>query len=217
MILFDLDGTLIDSNGVWTQIDIDFLAQRGHPCPKEYSAAVAHMTFPEAARYTKARFSLRESPEEIQRIWLSMAQEQYSSRIPLKEGVLDYLLQQSAQGVPMGIVTSCMEPLCTAVLRQHGIEGLFCQVTTTAQVAKSKSSPDVYLLAARQAGLPPQECTVFEDSPVAARSARGAGMQVVGVYDFFYADCRQEMTALCHQYIESFSQLLSPSYSPQDR
>ncbi len=208
MILFDLDGTLIDSNGVWTQIDVEFLSQRGLPCSMEYSAAVSHMTYPEAARYTRDRFHLKESPEEIQRIWLAMAWEQYSSRIPLKEGVLDYLLQQSAQGVPMGIVTSCMEPLCTAVLRQHGIENLFCQITTTAQVTRGKTFQDVYLLAARQAGFPPETCTVFEDSPAAVAGAKAAGMRVVGVYDSFYAADRREMASLCDRYIDSFFQLL---------
>ncbi|MCD8004573.1 MAG: HAD family phosphatase [Oscillospiraceae bacterium] len=208
MMLFDLDGTLIDSNGVWAQIDVDFLSQRSLPCPKGYSAAVAHMTYPEAARYTKDRFHLQESPEEIQRVWLDMAREQYGEHIPLKKGVLEFLQRQSARGVPMGIVTSCMEPLCAAVLRRHGIETLFRQIITTAQVSRDKGFPDIYLLAARRAGIPPEDCTVFEDSPVAARGARAAGMRVVGVYDPFYAASRREMAALCDQYIESFSQLL---------
>lgn len=211
MMLFDLDGTLIDSNGVWTQIDVDFLTQRGLPCTQEYSAAVAHMTYPEAARYTQQRFHLKESPEEIQEIWLSMARKQYSSHIPLKEGVLDFLQQQAAQGIPLGIVTSCMEPLCRAVLRRHSIDSLFCQVTTTAQVSRSKAFPDVYLLAARQAGVAPETCTVFEDSPVAAGGAKAAGMRVIGVYDPFYAAFQQDMYALCHRYIHSFCELLSPT------
>ncbi len=207
MLLFDLDGTLIDSNQVWSQIDLEFLGERGFSCPPDYSNAVAHMTYPEAARYTKERFHLPESPEQIQTIWTAMAMDQYRSRLPLKEGVMDFLTAQASNGSRLGIVTSCMEPLCQAVLCRHGLWSLFERITTTAQVERGKAYPDIYLLAARLAGVPPETCTMFDDSPVAVAGAKAAGMRVIGVYDPFYESRQEELRSGCDRWIRSFRQL----------
>ena len=65
-ILFDMDGTLLDSNGIWLDIDIEFLGRRGiSPVPEDYTDYVTHHSAPDAARYTRERFSLPETPEEI--------------------------------------------------------------------------------------------------------------------------------------------------------
>ncbi len=207
MLLFDLDGTLIDSNGVWSRIDREFLSARGISCPADYSAAVADMTHPEAARYTRERFQLPESEEEIQKIWLDMAEEQYGSRIPLKEGAADFLAGEHALGTPMCVLTSCMQPLCDSVLSSHGIRDLFRDVITTDQVKLSKAFPDIYLLAARRCGSSPEDCVVFEDSPTAAAAAAGAGMPVVGVLDPYYAGRRPELERVCRRCIHDFSEL----------
>ena len=65
MLFFDLDGTLLDSNGIWLDIDVEFLGRHGiAPVPEDYTWYVAHHSAPEAARYTRARFGLPETPEE---------------------------------------------------------------------------------------------------------------------------------------------------------
>ena len=64
-IIFDLDGTLVESNGVWSQIDIDFLGERGFEVPDDYGKVVSAMDFRQAAIYTKERFGLPESIEQI--------------------------------------------------------------------------------------------------------------------------------------------------------
>lgn len=207
MYLFDLDGTLVDSNGIWFQIDLDFLAQRGLAPDPEYTDFVAHATYQDAAVYTQRRYHLMESPEEILQIWADMARDAYAHTIPLKPGVLDYLLQQKAAGKRLGVVTSCMRHLCRAVLEQHGIYELFDHVTTVKEVTRDKSHPDIYLLAAEKGGVRPQDCTVFEDSPSAADGAKAAGMRVVGVYDSFFAPREEEMRRKCDVYIHSFEEI----------
>lgn len=208
MKLFDLDGTLIDSNGVWAQIDLDFLSARGLPYSREYSDNVAHITYQQAAQYTKDCFGLNESIEEIMGIWSDMALDAYAHHIPLKDGVLEYLEQETRKGEKLAIVTSCMEHLCGAVLQRHGIREFFCQITTVNEVSRDKKFPDIYLLAAQKAGASPAACTMYEDSPTAVKGARSAGMRVVGVYDPFYSIYEKEMRSFCDDYISSFRQLL---------
>ena len=62
MIFFDLDGTLIDSNGVWLQVDHDFLGRRGLQVTEEYSYVVGHSIFPVAAQFTKDYYGLPDTP-----------------------------------------------------------------------------------------------------------------------------------------------------------
>lgn len=208
MKLFDLDGTLIDSNGVWTQIDRDFLSARGLPYSREYSDSVAHVTYQQAAQYTKDCFGLKESPDEIMQIWSDMALDAYAHQIPLKDGVREYLEQESRKGESLAIVTSCMEHLCSAVLARHGIRKFFRHITTTEEVSRDKKFPDIYLLAAQKAGVSPADCTMYEDSPAAVKGARSAGMRVVGVYDSFFAAQEAAMREFCDGYINSFRELL---------
>ncbi|MGM9605975.1 MAG: HAD family hydrolase [Oscillospiraceae bacterium] len=208
MKLFDLDGTLIDSNGVWTQIDLDFLAARGLPYSREYSDYVSHVTYQDAAQYTKDCFGLKESTDEIMQIWSDMALDAYAHHIPLKDGVLEYLEQEVRKGEKLAIATSCMDHLCNAVLERHGIRDLFGQITTVREVPRDKKFPDIYLLAAQKAGVSPAACTMYEDSPSAVKGARSAGMRVVGVYDPFFAAHEVEMQNFCDGYIRSFRELL---------
>ena len=87
MYFFDLDGTLLDSNGIWLDIDRDFLARHGiSPVPEDYTEYVTHHSFPDAAAYTRRRFGLDIPEEDICQAWLDMALEAYSHQLPLKPG-----------------------------------------------------------------------------------------------------------------------------------
>ena len=72
MYIFDMDGTLIDSNGIWREVDEAFLAKRGFPYTKEYYQGVAHTIFPLAAEFTKRYCHLEESVEDIMAEWMEM-------------------------------------------------------------------------------------------------------------------------------------------------
>ena len=98
MLIFDMDGTLIDSNGIWRQVDEAFLAKRGYPYTREYYEGVAHTIFPMAAKFTKAYCHLEESEEDIMAEWMQMAGDAYAARVPIKPGVRAYLDRCRAAG-----------------------------------------------------------------------------------------------------------------------
>lgn len=90
-LLFDLDGTLIDSNHIWQDIDRAFLEKRGFQLTDAYNEGVIYATFPLAAKFTKEYCGLEESEEDIMAEWMEAAQHAYGHTIPLKPGVWSFL------------------------------------------------------------------------------------------------------------------------------
>ena len=101
MYLFDMDGTLIDSNDVWKDVDREFLARRGLPYTKAYYEGVAHTIFPLAAKFTKEFCNLPDSEEDIMAEWMELAKDAYA-HVTVKPGVRAFLKQCKAEKPPDG-------------------------------------------------------------------------------------------------------------------
>ncbi len=209
MFFFDLDGTLIDSNGIWKQVDQDFLARRGIPYSRAYYEGVAHTALPMAAEFTKSFCHLEESCEEIIAEWMELSRDQYA-HVALKPGVRAYLKQCKAEGRRMAVVTSSVPEHCFTALKKLELEKYFENVTFAQQAGMHKRDARVWLTAAEKNGVRPEDCTVFDDSLAACLGARAARMRVIGVHDDFFNRDETEMRAFCDVYIESFEELLYP-------
>jgi len=181
--IFDLDGTLLDSMGVWGQVDADFLAKRGITVPPDYMDAISSMTFHEAAAYTIKHFSLPDSVEDLMREWNDMAAYAYGHTVQMKPHAKEYLITLRERGVKLAVATSLSAELCAPVLRNNGIDNFFDAICRTDEAGHGKSHPDVFLLTAKKIGVPVQDCLVFEDILAAVKSAKNAGMRVCAVYD----------------------------------
>lgn len=181
--IFDLDGTLLDSMGLWEQIDVDFLTKRGFEVPDDYINAICSRSFPEAAAYTIERFQLKDSVEDLLTEWNGMAEYAYGHTVPMKPHAKAYLDKLKKAGAKLAIATSLPEALYAPALRQHNIEHYFEAICSTDEVAHGKTRPDVFLLAAKKLGVPPADCILFEDILQAVRSGKAAGMTVFGVLD----------------------------------
>lgn len=115
-IIFDLDGTLINSSHVWSDIDIKFLAKRGLKVPENYFKAVSTMNFSEAAEYTNTLFNLNESLEDIASEWYEMAYYEYAHNIFLKDGAEDFLNGLKENGVKIALATAVKPPALAPVI-----------------------------------------------------------------------------------------------------
>ena len=213
MLLFDMDGTLIDSNGIWKDVDREFLARRGLPYTHAYYEGVAHTIFPLAAQFTKEFCHLSESCEEIMAEWMELARDLYA-HVSIKPGVRAYLRQCRAEGRRMAVVTSSVPEHCRTALRRLDLEKYFERITFAHDLGLEKKNPEIWLLAAREAGVQPEACTVFDDSLSACSGARNARMRVVGVYDPYFAQDERAMRDFCDVYIKSFEELL---WMPEER
>ena len=207
MLLFDMDGTLTDSNGIWKDVDRTFLARRGMPYTHAYYEGVAHTIFPLAAKFTKEFCHLSESCEEIMAEWMDLAQGMYA-KVAVKPGVRAYLKQCRAEGRRMAVVTSSVPEHCHTALKNLDLEKYFERIIFAQQLGLEKKQPELWLAAAKENNVRPEDCTIFDDSLAACWGARAAKMRVVGVYDGFFAQDEKEMRAFCDVYIKSFEELL---------
>ena len=207
MFFFDMDGTLIDSNRVWKEVDERFLARRGIPYTRAYYEGVAHTILPLAAQFTREFCHLEESCQEIMDEWMDMAKDIYA-HVTVKPGVRAYLKQCRTEGRRLGVVTSSVPEHCHTALQRLGLEKYFESITFAQQLGLEKKDPQVWLEAAQKSGVEPESCTIFDDSLSACRGARAARMRVVGVYDSFFARDEREMRSFCDVYIRSFEELL---------
>ena len=177
-IIFDLDGTLVETNGVWSQIDIDFLGKRGFAVPDDYGKVVSAMDFRQAAIYTKELFDLPESIEEIGNEWRDMAIWHYTNDIAQVAGAADFVGHLHKSGVRLALATASSKELYEPVLARHGMLDCFDFFATTEHVRRGKGFPDIYLYAAENLGVKPSECAVFEDIIEAVCGAKMGGFTV---------------------------------------
>jgi HAD superfamily hydrolase (TIGR01509 family) len=206
MIFFDLDGTLLDSNGVWLDIDIAFLGALGvDPVPPEYTQFVTYNSFNASAHYTRELYAPHMSVEQIVRTWQDMAQEHYAHRLPLKPGARTLLETLKARGERIGLLTSCMPHLATSALERHCLLTLFDTLCFSHLLGIEKSDPGLYGIVAKEQNLACGQCTLFDDSPDYLSAAKQAGWQVWGVRDSLFDHRSHEFLTLCgpDRYLDS--------------
>ena len=182
-IIFDLDGSMVDSMWIWRDIDIAYLGKFGISLPDNLQSCIEGMSFSETAAYFKDRFKLPCTLDEIKADWNRMAKDKYTYEVPIKEGVPELLEYCRASGIKMGIATSNSRELVENVVAVHRLEDFFTCIMTGCDVAKGKPSPDIYLAAAEKLNVRPEYCLVFEDIIPGILAGKSAGMKVCAVYD----------------------------------
>lgn len=182
-VIFDMDGTLIDSMGIWSDIDKTFLSERGLFVPSDLHTQVEGKSFHETAAFFKERFALPESLEEIKQIWHGMAYERYAHGMRLKEGTGRFLQILGGMHKKIGIATSNSRELTECCLRDIGVLSCFDTIVTANEVVNGKPRPDIYRKAARNLGVKPSKCIVFEDTGAGIMAGNAAGMITCAVFD----------------------------------
>ncbi|HOS70363.1 MAG TPA: HAD family phosphatase [Bacillota bacterium] len=207
-VIFDVDGTLIDSMWIWKQVDIEFLGKRGIALPERLQMEIEGMSYSETAVYFKERFNLPESLEEIKEEWRLMAEDYYKCHIQLKSGAKEFLKLLYDKGLTLGIATSNSRELVDCMLANHGIRKYFSNIRTSCEVEKGKPYPDVYLKVAEDMGIDPCRCLVFEDTLSGVMAAKSAGMRVFAMADEISLESKDKLIELAEGYIHSFNEVM---------
>ena len=208
-VIFDLDGTLVDSMWMWKAIDIEFLNSYGYELPENLQREIEGMSFSETAVYFKERFSLPMSLDEIKQIWTRMSIDKYRRQVPLKPGAREFLDYLKSNRIKAGIATSNGREMVDAVIESLKIGSYFQVVTTACEVAAGKPAPDIYLKVAGDLEVSPESCIVFEDIPAGILAGKRAGMTVCAIDDEFSRDLKAEKCSLADYFINDYYELLN--------
>ena len=206
-VIFDLDGSLVDSMWMWRAIDIEYLGRFGIPLPEDLQSKIEGMSFSETAVYFKEFFHIPDSLEKIKDDWNRMAWEKYANEVPLKPGIPEFLRGCRKHGIKLGIATSNSRELVENIVEVHKLRDYFSCIMTGCDVAHGKPAPDIYLAVSEKLRVNPKRCLVFEDIIPGIQAGKSAGMKVCAVEDAYSLQTKDNKKALADFYIEDYFNL----------
>lgn len=207
-VIFDMDGSLVDSMWMWRAIDIEYLGRFGIPLPEDLQSRIEGMSFGETAVYFKENFPIPDSLDEIMETWNRMAWDKYLHEVPLKMGITEFLRCCRERGIRLGIATSNSRELVENVVKVHNLRDYFTSIITGSDILRGKPAPDIYLAVAEQLQVPPSRCLVFEDIAAGIMAGKNAGMRVCAVEDEYSSYDRERKKQLADYYIEDYVGLI---------
>ena len=175
--IFDCDGTLADTMPLHYQAWEQAVRERGHHFPEDVFYSLGGVPAPGVVEYLNERFGWSMPIEET----AAYKEALFEKLIPQAKPVVPVV--EFMRGVlgkaPVAVASGGLKPLVMATLQALGIHEHFAAVVTYEDVVNPKPAPDTYLEAARQMGVEPSRCLVFEDTPLGIQAATAAGMQSV--------------------------------------
>lgn len=203
-VIFDMDGSLVDSMWMWRAIDVEYLGSFGIPLPEDLQSRIEGMSFAETAMYFKEHFPIPDTTEDIMDTWNRMAWDKYLHEVPLKMGITEFLRSCRERGILLGIATSNSRELVENVAKVHNLRDYFTSIITGSEVKRGKPAADIYLAVARELGTAPSRCLVFEDIVAGIIAGKNAGMRVCAVEDEYSSHDRERKKKLADYYIEDY-------------
>ena len=195
--IFDFDGTVADSLGVWKRVDDIFFARRGLTYSPDYAEQLSMLGFEDGARFTIEAYGLHDTPQQICDEWNALGCELYRTNVQLRPGAATYIEALHRRGIPVALATTNAPTVISAMEERVPLQKLFpirvhgCEVEH-----RTKDHPDIYIEAARRIGVAPANCVVFEDLAAGLICARAIGMKTVAVYTETGRQNREELTEL---------------------
>jgi HAD superfamily hydrolase (TIGR01509 family) len=179
-VLWDMDGTLVDTEPYWIAEERALVEQHGGVWTDEHAHQLVGNDLLVSAEYILAHSPIELTPVEIVHLLLAGVVARVAEHVPWRPGARELLKSLVAQGVPCALVTMSWESLATAVVKSLP-KGSFSAVITGDAVSHGKPHPEPYLAAARVLGVDLRSCIAIEDSPPGVASAVAAGIPTIAV------------------------------------
>ncbi len=179
-LLWDMDGTLVDTEPYWIAAERELVAAHGGTWTDELAHQLVGNPLLVSADFIIANSPVDLEPVAVVEHLQASVIQQVKARVPWRPGARELLAQARAADVPCALVTMSWQPLAAAVV--EALEpGTFARVVTGDQVSHGKPHPEPYLTACTSLGVRPADCIAIEDSGTGVRSAVAAGVPTVAV------------------------------------
>ncbi len=201
--IFDLDGTIIDSMGMWAHAASKYVMSRGVKLddPDALDAVAVTMGTCEYARLLQTQFFPNDDLDYITKTLDESVAQTFLSEIELKPSADEFLKALFEKGVKMCIATASPRDLVEGILRKYGILKYFECIVTSQEVGSSKKdSAEIFEKALSLIGTSKEDTLIFEDAIYALKPAVRAGFKAAGMFDTHAADTETEMKENCLYY-----------------
>lgn len=207
LAIFDLDGTLIESTGIWAEVDTKFFHKRHMELPKTYAQDIAHVGLKEAARITKVKYLPNENEENIIQEWFGYTKQAYDEEIMLKPHAKEVLDFFKNNGVHIALATVNHRDLYLKCLQRLGIFDYFEFMIDVDGAPDGKSTTEIYDIVKDHFNVDKSEVIIFEDalSPIRVASEK---YLVIGVYDEHSCKDKIAHKNACHYQVDDLSEIL---------
>ncbi|MDR0992113.1 MAG: HAD family phosphatase [Ruminococcus sp.] len=205
-LIFDMDGTLIDSSQLWIDVDKIFFGEIGVPYTDEISEALKHMSFNEAAVYIRDIANLQMTPEEIGKRLTDLVTVHHRN-CPMLPGALEFIGKARDKGLKMCVLTAGISGVTADYFKHKNLDGVFEFIMTADEIGISKHNPEAFVKCAAKLGLKPAQTVVFEDSFKAALSAKEAGCHTIGIATEHNLPRHEILKKICDKVVPDFWQI----------
>ena len=204
-IIFDVDGTLLDSMHIWGELGKYYLASVGIEAKPGLAKILFPMSLDESSEYLKKEYNLPASVEQITEDTIKILSDFYRYEASPKPGTVEFIKQMQCRKLPMAIATSGDRRILDTALERLGISDCFTTILTCSDLKTNKRTPTIYLRAAELIGAKPEETAVFEDVLHAIKAAKLAGFVTYAIEDRFSVQDRNEIMRTADFYLQDFS------------
>lgn len=205
--IFDADGTILDSMGIWEDIAPNYIRSLGKDPNPNLTEILFKLSLNEAAEYFIEHYDIKKACHEVVTELVCMVYDAYRDDVQLKPGVFRLLCYLHSRNIPIAVATSSDRRYLEAAFKRLNIMQFFDGIYTTSEYQTNKMSPDIYIKASETFGCRREDIFVFEDACHAAKTAHDAGFKVIGVYDDSAKKHTEEIKQISDLYIESFEDL----------
>ena len=207
-VIFDVDGVLLDSMEIWTDLGARYLMSLGKEPEEGLAGILFSMSMEQGAEYLTEQYSLGLTPEEVTDGLSGMLRDFYFYEVAAKPGAAALMERFRAEGIKMTAATSSPAEHVGRALERNGMLGYLDRIFTVAEVGTSKHSPEIFDEAAAFMGTSRYETLVFEDSLYALKTAAEAGFHTAGVFDARGEADQEGMKETAEIYIKDLSEML---------
>jgi pseudouridine 5'-phosphatase len=183
-VIFDLDGVLLDSEHVYTQATQRVIAPFGKVFDWSIKGEIIGKSSLEGALHLIRTLDLPFTPEQYLKLRRPLVEAMFPDVTEIR-GARSFVETLQQRGVPLAVATSSERAFYQLKTSRHDWFGLFSVIVCgdDPRITALKPAPDVFLITARDLGVSPEQCLVFEDSLAGVSAARAAGMQVIAMPD----------------------------------
>jgi HAD superfamily hydrolase (TIGR01509 family) len=205
VFLFDFDGTLVDSMGMWKRVDMTIVARHGATVPDDFMDMLVPMSEEESAQCFLDHGCHGTVASILQEI-NELANIEYAERIMPKSGARELIAALKSRGATLGLITAATPERIRPCLARCGMQEDFSVIVTCDEVGIPKNDARIYRLALERLGARAEDAVFFDDNLTAIRTAKQVGIATVGVYDDHAArhweDMKQSADGTLHTFDE---------------